>query len=175
MGREQQGGVTKEVGDLTVEVFMLPPKQAMKVLTRLTKVVGQPLGALASGLMGEKPGENAKGLADRDLPPDIIERALVAFTDRLEEDMVTETIDIMFSVVHIQSGDDVGTRPIRMDTDFRGKTLLMLKVFAAALEVNFADFFSAGGGSGGLLAKARAAMATKLGTPTSTSGSGAPS
>lgn len=161
MGRDAENS-TREIDGLKVEVFLLPPKQALKVLTRLSKIVGEPLGLAAGALLGGQKGAETEAvpLSAREVQVDVLGKAVAALTDRLDEQVVLDTVETLLGSVHVKTADDNGTRPVRMEHDFKGKTLTMLKVVAFALEVNFSDFFGASGVSGGLLAKARAVMAT---------------
>jgi len=165
MGRTVENN-TREIDGMTAEVFLLPPTHALKVLTRLTKIVGEPLGLAAGALLGDKPAE-PRGDAEappasalqKDIPDAVIGKVLAAFTDRLDEAVVLDTLKLVMASVHIKTAEDAGTRTLNIDQDFRGRTLTMLKVFAFALEVNFSDFFAGAGGSAGILAKAKTVMA----------------
>lgn len=156
----------REIDGMTVQVFLLDPIVAARVATRLSKVISEPLGLAASAFLGA--GDRAENGPDEDvdspLPspsrrdvPDIIPKIVRAFTDRLDEGEVVETLKTMLGVVHVQGEGDGGTRPCKINQDFRGKTKTMFKVFAYALEVNFSDFFGGSGALGAVLAKARAA------------------
>jgi hypothetical protein len=165
VGRQVENN-TREIDGMTVEVFLLPPTHALKVLTRLSKIVGEPLGLAAGALLGDKP-EESRGDAEappasalqKDIPDAVIGKVLAAFTDRLDEGVVLDTLKLVLANVFVKTDGDAGTRKVNLEQDFLGKTLTMLKVFAFALEVNFSDFFAGASGSGAILKKAKAAMA----------------
>lgn len=157
--------VKREIDGSLYEFHTMPAKAALKVLTRLTKVVGEPLGLLGDALLGGgKAGAVGaegdglvKGALETDIPQGALGKVLAAVTDRLDENQVLETVELVLVSVYVQGPSDAGTRTIRFEQDFGGRMLTMLKVFAAALEVNFSDFFAAGGGAGAIMARARAA------------------
>lgn len=149
----------KQIDDSEYEFFALPPADALKVLTRLSKLVLEPMGMLGDALSGgngadKKKDDSIVGLLDRKLPPDTFAKAIRAFVGRLDEDEVLATVKIVLAKCYVQGPDDKGTRPIKLDSDFSGRVGHLLKVVAGALEYNFSDFFPAsGGGLGGLLDK----------------------
>lgn len=165
MGRQVENN-TREIDGMTVEVFLLPPTHALKVLTRLSKIVGEPLGLAAGALLADKPAESRgdaeappASVATKDIPDAVIGKVLAAFTDRLDEGVVLDTLKLVMASVFVKTGDDAGTRKVNLEQDFLGKTLTMLKAFAFALEVNFSDFLAGAAANGAILAKAKQVMA----------------
>lgn len=162
----------KDIDGDVYEFFPMPPKVALRVLTRLSKLVLEPLGMFGDAIKGDQggnsgaeksDGERAVGMLDKKSPPDVFAKAAKVLVERLDEDEVTSTIETVLSAttVHVQrvSEGDKGTRPLRFDLDFAGRPGHLLKVFVAGLEVQFGDFFGAsGGGLGALVARARQGM-----------------
>ncbi len=151
--------IRKTIDGVAFDFFFLSPKVAIKVLARIAKLIGEPLGNVADVVL--KGGAGGKvsvaGLLNADLgglPPDLLSRAVKSLVERLDEGEVIETVDAILEKVHMQGDGDKGTRPLRIETDFGGKIMLMFKVVGAALEVNYGDFFGAGSGLSGALAAA---------------------
>lgn len=133
--------VNKNIDGLEFEFFPLPPKDAMRILVRLTKLLGEPFGILgdSAGLSaGGK--EFVKNLSTGNIPEGIFGSAVRALLNRLDENEVEETIYLLLTKVYGKFEKDAGTRKLNPDVDFAGRLSLMLRVVAAALEVNFGDF-----------------------------------
>ena len=60
--------------------------KSMKVLTRLTKIVGEPIGKVAGGI------EPGKSVLDQNLDGQMIGAAIKALADNLDEDVVITTV-----------------------------------------------------------------------------------
>lgn len=137
----------KMIEDLTFEFFPLNPRIGLRVLTRIMKLIGEPLGLIGDGVAGGTKGaEDNTGLLnsimEKQFAPDVFARAARALVDRLDENEVIDTIEIVLQNVHGQFPGDRGTRKLNIDIDFAGEIGLLIQVFIAALEVNFGDFFS---------------------------------
>lgn len=168
---------TREIDGRLYEAVPLLPMVGLKVLTRISKLIGEPLGIAGSILLGadgdvaEAPGpeddvEAGVSALDRDLDDDVlgkvIGKVIVAFTNRLDEVEVVDTVKTLLSTVQVQGESDNGTRRIVIDVDFGGAKLLsLLKVVSFAIEVNFSDFLGASGASG-LIARAQSAAVSRF-------------
>lgn len=153
--------VRKKIDKYEFEFYPMPPRVALKLLTRLTKILGKPLGLAADTFM--KLGNNGeKGILETalnaNIPSDAFAKVMEALAENLEEDQVVDTIETLLESVHGQFEKDRGTRRLQFDIDFAGQTPLLLKVVAAALEVNYGDFFA--GGLGNLVTRGRPEMVT---------------
>lgn len=148
----------RAIGNLTVEFFQMDVRTAITVLTRLTKLVGEPMGII-SGSMKDK-GESSSSMLDFDITSEGLQAAAKAFVTRLDENEFYDTVEKLVSPLHIQAPGDEGTRPVKLDRDFRGKIGLLFKVVYASLEVNYADFLDESGVLG-MLGK-RATKSEKL-------------
>ncbi len=151
--------VSRTIDGVEFEFYPMSPKLSLRVLTRLTKVLGEPfalVGDLISGLKPEKPDAAATGgelgasggglrsLFDAKLPPEAFAKVARAFVTKLDEAEVVQTVEEVLGSVHGKMPGAAGTRRLMLETDFAGEAGLMLKVFAAALEVNFSSFFADG-------------------------------
>jgi hypothetical protein len=159
----------KTIDDREYEFYPLAPKQATMILVRLSRIVLEPLGFVGDALAGAKGKPDLEGEAKpagvldmkfgKDLPADMFAKAAKALVSRLDEDQVWTTIEQVLANVMVKTAADAGSRKISMTVDFQGRTGHMLKVFVAALEVNYADFFGGeGGGLSALIDKARSGL-----------------
>jgi hypothetical protein len=129
------------------EIFDLPPRKALSVLTRITKIALEPIGNFVSSMEGD-------ALLDTQIDPQMLGKALAALSQRLDEEPVIKTVDEVFEYVHKKTKKG-GFIQVNIDTDFSGRIGHMLKVLYKALEVNYSDFL---GESGGLLGAAVSKM-----------------
>jgi hypothetical protein len=133
----------KDIDGEKFEFLMMPPKVALRILTRLIKIAGEPLGiALAFVTTGE-------GL-DKEVDPSVVGKSARALIERLDEDEVMNTV-IQLCDYALMNG-----KKITFDVDFTGRMGLMFKVIAGVLEANYADFFGDVGGLAGIVQAAKA-------------------
>lgn len=97
------------------------------MMTRLTKIIGEPIGFMFA---------NEGVDVDQMLP-----MAIRALSEKLDEDMVLDTVKQLLEGVRDKDGE------IEFDHDFSGKMGLLFKLLGKVLEVQYGDFF------GGLVAK----------------------
>lgn len=137
----------KIIDTITFEFYPLNPRIGLRVLTRIIKIVGEPLGLIGDGVAGGGKGaEDKSGLLssimEKQFAPDVFAKAARALVDRLDENEVIDTVEILLQNVHGQFPGDRGTRKLNWELDFEGDIGLLLQVFIASIEVNFGDFFS---------------------------------
>jgi len=155
-----RSGTVKMIDDKEYEIWHVMPKEAVRIITKLSKVILEPIGQ-ALGKQNLKdliPNLNLiendkKNETDTDTKIDVAS-ALKSLSERLDEHELQDIMDTMFKYVHIKT-ETGGFVPVDINRDFRGKILHMGSVLAAALEVNFADFLSgsAGGRIGSIIKK----------------------
>lgn len=128
--REQQ---TKTIDGQEYFFSQFGPKLSLKILTRLVKIAGEPL-AIAISSAQTKDG---KIKLDKDIDPDILGRAARALSERLDEDEVLSLIE------QLTSGDAVTCdgKKVDFNSHYDGKLGHLFKVFGAALEVQYGNFF----------------------------------
>lgn len=135
------GLVDKEIvvdADGTTVVFsfvQFSTTAALKTLTRLTKILGEPL-AIALG--GADMGDTKTSIGDWDLSGKTMGAAMKALVDRLHEDEVLSLVKLLAADNVLQNGGK-----IVFDDFYRGKMKLLLKVFQTALVVQYGNFISA--------------------------------
>ncbi len=132
----------------------MSPKDAIRVMSRASKLFGGPLAKAIDGLLkGGKGGIKSLLAADvANLPPDLVGTVVSGLLERLDENEVLETVDKLLGPVLVQRDGDKGTRALRFEVDFHGEVLHLFKVLAAAIEVNYGDFFAASSGLAGAAA-----------------------
>jgi len=154
MGRE---AVDKIIDGTNYTITQFGATKSMKLLTRLSKIVGEPLGEIASGF------DSKKNLLDQEFDGKMIGHAVKALVDNLDEDHVVDTLKQLLSCV-LHNG---ATLDKTFDIHFQGRLGHMFKVVFAALEVQYKDFL---GGIGELVSLNRVASSSERQTSTGLSG-----
>ncbi len=120
-------------------------KESLRVLSKLSKILGKPiaLGFAALGTDPKKPepeveGEQKKSLFDREINKEILAQAIDAFTERLDENEVIDLIETLAGKNVLCNG-----KPVIFNSHYEGKIAVLFKVVAAALEVQYGNFFDA--------------------------------
>ncbi len=101
--------------------------KAVRLLTRLVKIVGKPLGLIASS-----------GGLDAELKPDLVGQAVVALSENLEADDSLKIIQEILEGTLILS--DQVNRPIVFDIDFAGRIGHLFKLLQKILLFQYGDF-----------------------------------
>jgi hypothetical protein len=128
----------------------LPAKKSLKLLTRLTRIVGPSLGA-ALGTSSEG-AVGIKAMLDRHLD---LGAVVAALCDRLEENEVEAIVDTLLSqVIHAGQGEVSQ----KFDVLFAGRLPHLFKVLGAALQLEYGDFLAGGGVTAALAKVGRTAM-----------------
>jgi len=122
--------VTREIEGHTYEFSQFGARESLKVLGKLTKIIGEPL---TLGLSGVKGGGNFLG---REIDLTILGRAVGILGQHFDD----EAISLIESLT---SGDRVLCDGKKVDflSHYEGKLDLMFKVLYAALEVQYGNFF----------------------------------
>lgn len=121
------------------EFFQLPPKQSMRVLTKLLKVAIAPLGKAMGSVKGGK--SEVDSILDRDIDFDALSTALSELSNRLDEDQVIEIFTSLMEYSHCLDGGGSATNLSWEHPNFQGRVLHLIKVMKASVEVNYSDFF----------------------------------
>lgn len=124
--------VKKNIDGLEYTFYQFPATDGTKVLIRLSKLLGEPLGMLGGDVL--KGG--IKGAVGTDAGH-AIGKAVKALTDNID---VEETYNlIMMFFKHVQhNGNSLSDI---YDVHFQGKYSLVFKILKAALEVQYGNFF----------------------------------
>ncbi len=161
-----------EIDGLTYICTQLPASAALKLLTRLTNILGRPmLLLLAKGI---------EGIGEQEVE-DLAEIAASSLLERLDEAVVLKTVlDILAKTRAVMGFDDEGNPKgvsvvKTFDEHFKGKLWTRLvPLLRFSLEANYSDFFDAARSAGSQLVSrsSTAAEAASTGPSTSTNDSG---
>lgn len=130
-----RGNVVKEIDGQTYEIWHLPTEPAVKMLVKLTKLIGGPVGKAVSGLTSD-----SGSILDANVSFDFIGTAIGMLTNKLDEDEVLGIVKTMLKYVNKKT-EKGGFVETNIEMDFQGKIMHLLNVVRAALEHNFSDFF----------------------------------
>ena len=165
---------TREIGENTFRVKVLKVRKANTILTRLIKIVGEPLGAAADQL-GSEPGESVIGDMGRGGFAD----AAGALKRTLGDEDLNWLIDQLRPSIEIHTKEMtdpdmfVPMTADHWDDEFAGELLLQFKLLAFVLELNYSSFFAGMGGLKGMAAKFTTPSKSASKPPkTATTGSG---
>lgn len=122
-----RGTEVHEIKGIKYEFCLIPPMDALKILTRLIKRTLPSVG-------GALAGNSIKGMADALNTNVNLDSMAKYLADNLDEREVQDTVREILQHVRIQG------RVINIELDFAGEIMAMLKVVYKALEVNFSDF-----------------------------------
>lgn len=119
-------------GDEVVRVITqpLPATKALKLLTRLTTMVGETILVLAA--------RGGDGLEDMDA--DTLRFTVRALINRMDEDVVDATVK---EALQGMQAEGVGDVVQHFDSFFQGRMMLLFDCLQYALEINYRDFFDA--------------------------------
>lgn len=156
--------VIREIQNKQFEFFPLSPREALRLSTRLIKLLGEPFGMIidAAASKGNK-GNLIKNLLDGDIGGDVIAGAIRSLTDRLDEKEVEETCYMLLEKVHGQFEGDRGPRQMNIEVDFAGEFDLFIQVVATSIEVNFGRFLQ--GKLGGVITRSSQPSSLRDTTP----------
>lgn len=131
-----RGNVVKEIDKETYEIWHLPAELAITTLTKLTRIIGEPMGKAMGGL------ESSSGsLMDANVNFNIIGHAIGLLASRLDENEVMLIIKTMLKYVHKKESNGK-LRECDLELDFQGRIMHLFKVVQASLEFNYSDFFA---------------------------------
>lgn len=115
-------------------VGIMPPTQALRILTRLTKLCGESLVQFIATIDTKDP---KKSLLDANISPQVLSDALRGLIGRLDEELVVSLFQELCDVVLYKG------QKVNFETHFMGRLGHMFKVSFKVLRVQFADFFGA--------------------------------
>lgn len=122
--------VEKEIDGRTYIVSPLPATKGLAVLTRIIKVVGPSIGEIG----------DIETVMSSDLT-----LVLKGLSERLDETVVSGVVSDLLSTVQVRADGRYTELARIIDTEFAGRIGRMLRLLGVCLEVNFGDFFGAGG------------------------------
>lgn len=132
----ERDGMSRQTIDGSVYSFSkFGAKESMRVLTRLFKIVGEPMSLAFTATQG---GDPKQSLMDRKMDPEIISKAVRTLAEKLDEDQVLDLIETLTATKALCDG-----KKIVFDLHYEGKLPHLFKVLVAALEVQYGNFFDA--------------------------------
>ena len=112
----------------------MPPKRSLRLMTKIIRIVGAPLGAALNGIKADQ--VDIAALLEADLDFSMI---VTALCDRLDENEVEAIVDELLSqVLHAGQGEVSK----QFDVIFAGRLPHLFKVVGQALKVEYGDFLA---------------------------------
>jgi hypothetical protein len=130
----------KEIDGHVYQFSKFGAKKSLKILRRILGIIGEPFAVA----MGSAKGDGK--LFERQIDPSILAGAIKSLIDRADEDTVIQLMEDLCG----ESGCLCDGKKVLFDTHYESRLPHLFKVFRAALEVQYGDFF---GGSLGALTK----------------------
>ena len=131
------------IGEIEYCVTPLNPIKGAKTLTRLLKIVGEPLAKI---IKNAKPSKDGGSILDLEIEGDVLGIALEALVGKLEENEVERLLKDLLNSNHVTFSAD-GEEFLKMadiDAHFAGiggGLMNMFKLLKVSLEANYSDFF----------------------------------
>lgn len=107
---------------------------SLRVLARLTKIVGEPIAIALGG--AKKVDKKSDDLADKDVTGEVFGKAVKALVDRLDENEVVNLVKLLTSEQVLCDNSK-----IVFDDHFCGDIGHLFKVIVGALEAQYGNFF----------------------------------
>jgi len=145
----------RQIGDCRYKVTQLKVRAAHRVLIKLIKVVGEPLGRAVDGLGETDPAKAIMG----DLSKGQVGEVARALCNQLGEDDLNWVVDQFQPSVEFQTPELAASKPDTFvplgdwDNHFAGQIWTEFKLLGFCLELNYADFFEGLGGLKGAVQK----------------------
>lgn len=135
--------VQRKVDGSLYEFEQFGATHSLKILTKLTKLIGEPLTlAFTAMLDGEKKlgaeveaPATKKSILDRKINGKMLGEAVKALVDKLDEDEVLSLVQQLCAQSLLCDG-----KKIIFDSHYEGRLGHLFKVLGAALEVQYGDF-----------------------------------
>lgn len=128
--------VQKNIDDRHYEFQQFNTTTALKVLAKITKLIGEPLAIALGSSFKVSPKEN---MLDKELDTDVLAKAVRALIQRLDEDEVVWLVQKMTAESVL-----CNNQKIIFDLHYKGEILTHLpKVLKAAFEVQYGNFTDA--------------------------------
>lgn len=129
--------VKKEVDGHDYEFSLLGARESLKTLTKLVKLLGEPMAIALGAIGGDRDIEKGKKILAALTTSDLLARATRALIERMDEDNVADLVEKLTGKATTMCDG----KPIIFNSHYEGRLGHLFKVFGAALEVQFGDFF----------------------------------
>lgn len=126
----QNVGTDVLIDDYTYTIYMLPPKKARKMLVSMAKIIGPALGAAV--------GEGSfSSLLDKKTSDINVGAIIGQILERIDDKELDQFCEWLASVTHVDG------KPLKDQFEFHflGRIGAQFEWLAAAIKVNFSDFF----------------------------------
>jgi hypothetical protein len=130
---------SKVIDGVTYRVAMLDPLAANDLLVDLMHVVGPSLGAGAGAFAGALGG--GEGALDTKADPEMLDRAISGFFERVTKAKMRETIAVLAKVTTVEIGGKTPCLETILAEHFRGRLGKMYEWLAFAIQAELGDFF----------------------------------
>lgn len=145
------------VDNINYEITYLSGSRALDTFLSLSKIVGGPLSDLATNFLPEIIEQNEKkqggalkviNLLKKLKLNNYVSKAVKELCSNIENKEAINIVNTLLSTVKRQ---DMLTRSLNLDAEFKGKILHLFKILSVAIQFNFNDVFSGGGDLGNTL------------------------
>lgn len=131
--------VEKDVDGRLYSFEQLTATVALKTLTKLTKIFGEPLTLALGGFFKKAQPGAPTALLESDIDSDVLSKAMKVLVERMDEDEVVALIKLLTTQGVLCDGVKVAS----FDEHFRGELSHLFAVLKAALEVQYGNFIGA--------------------------------
>lgn len=138
---DEHGREEHTVSSVRFQFMPIPPEDSLKIMTRVLKVVGAPMGSAIGAFKGDE-GEQHLDIMDKKIDLAIIGDAVTALCTGLNEVEILTTIKLLLRYVRIEVPETGGFVNVNLNVHFQKKLGLLFGVVRKAMEVNFSDFLS---------------------------------
>ena len=123
-------GVKKNINGKVFEFWTLPPKEALRILTKLSKIIVPGFAKGIGNVSNDK-------LLDTQIDLGSMAGTIVNNLDENEMLYIIEQL-----LLYTKITKDGGLKNCNLETDFQGKLGLLVNVIKESIEVNYKDFFT---------------------------------
>ena len=120
--------IKKEIDGVYYTFYQLPPRKSLKLLIRIFKIIGTPLGNAVDS-------QDTESILDKNFNLGAVVSSLC---DRLDINEVESIIDQLLSQATL---DGLGEVSKNFDVIFGGRIAHLFKVVYAGMEAEYSDFF----------------------------------
>lgn len=134
---------TIDIDGRSYEISQMAPTKSLKTLTRLTKILGEPMILAISSIFKNSKGKITqedvkKSILDRSIDISSLSDAVRVLISRMDEDEVIGLVKILTT-----DGVLCDHKPIIFDVHYMGELPHLMRVMIAALGVQYGNFLDA--------------------------------
>lgn len=121
-----------QIGGEEYEFEQMATKPSLKLLIRISKIVGKPLVTIAGSVLG---GDK---LLDTELKPGMLAAAAESLFNGMDAEEVIQIIETLTATTVLCDG-----KKVDFNLHYEGRLEVLFKVLSTALEVQYGNFFGA--------------------------------